>query len=98
MSFYQVKLWHTCNQVFVRWRMDTFPPEPVVGILALEAVPALDGSTFPWLIETVYNEFNSVAWLVDLGVFVPNCTAPAVNQTIKARHRRRELPRIGHVM
>lgn len=28
-----------------------------------------------WLISTVYSEFNSGAWLVNLGVFKPgNCT------------------------
>ena len=29
-----------------------------------------------WKIQTVYSEFNSGAWLVNLGVFKPdNCTA-----------------------
>ena len=28
-------------------------------------------------IATVYSEFNSGAWLVDLGTFNPTCPAPA---------------------
>jgi hypothetical protein len=31
-----------------------------------------DGS---WKIETVYSEFNSGAWLVNLNVFTPTCSA-----------------------
>lgn len=50
-------------------------PEQVTGIIVMETTQSTDSSTYPWLINTVYSEFNSGAWLVDLGVFVPaNCS------------------------
>jgi hypothetical protein len=50
-------------------------PTNITGIIVLETVRGNDGV---WLINTVYSEFNSGAWLVDLGVFKPqNCSAGA---------------------
>ena len=48
-------------------------PTNITGIIVLETSKADNNG--PWLINTVYSEFNSGAWLVDLGVFKPtNCT------------------------
>jgi hypothetical protein len=36
------------------------------------------GGDAGWLINTVYSEFNSGAWMANLGIFTPtNCTAAA---------------------
>ena len=60
----------------MRWRSRPGPnaPEEVTGIVVLETVPSVPGSRYPHKIETVYSEFNSGAWLVDLG----KCSALSV--------------------
>lgn len=69
-----LNMWHTCDTVVVRWRSHGpgQEPEPVTGIVVIEAEYNKGGAE-PWLIKTVYSEFNSGAWLVNLGVFTPNC-------------------------
>ncbi|KXL48206.1 hypothetical protein M433DRAFT_481620 [Acidomyces richmondensis BFW] len=75
IPFEQLNVWYNCDNVFLRWRT-ALTPEFVTGIIVMETVPAPAGSKYPWLINTVYSEFNSGAWLVDLGVFVPsNCSS-----------------------
>jgi len=75
IPFEQLNLWHTCDTVIIRWR-SAQTPEIVTGNIVMEAEEAPAGSQYPWKISTVYSEFNSGAWLVNLGVFVPdNCTA-----------------------
>ena len=52
--------------------------EQVTGIIVLETISSNGegGATEPYLIQTVYSEFNSGAWLYDLGVFKPaNCSS-----------------------
>jgi len=53
----------------MRWRSRPAlnATEEVTGIVVLETVPSVPGSRYPHKIETVYSEFNSGAWLVDLG-------------------------------
>jgi hypothetical protein len=56
--------------------MSRMSPTNITGIIVLETTQP-DGNA-PWLINTVYSEFNSGAWLVDLGIFKPqNCSAGA---------------------
>jgi len=70
IPFLKLNVWHNCETVTLRW-MSTMSPSNVTGIIVLESV--YQDKT--WLINTVYSEFNSGAWLVDLGVFKPtNCT------------------------
>ncbi|KAF2485676.1 hypothetical protein BDY17DRAFT_109950 [Neohortaea acidophila] len=60
------------------------PEQQVSGIIILETVPNTwnPSGEFDWKIQTAYSEFNSGAWLYDLGVFVPtNCSAPTTNST-----------------
>ncbi|KAH9834695.1 S-adenosyl-L-methionine-dependent methyltransferase, partial [Teratosphaeria destructans] len=77
IPFEQLNLWYNCDNVFLRWR-STMSPEIVTGIIILETTKADASSAQPWLIDTVYSEFNSGAWLVDLGVFTPsNCSTGA---------------------
>ncbi|WPG99094.1 Hypothetical protein R9X50_00190300 [Acrodontium crateriforme] len=75
IPFQQLNVWNNCNTVFLRWR-SALTPEHVTGIIVLEAVPNSLGAKQPWLIDTVYSEFNSGAWLVDLNVLKPsNCSS-----------------------
>lgn len=73
--------WHNCDTVFLRWRSPNpgtvNPEQQVTGIIAIETVPnPRSGAEFPFKAETVYSEFNSGAWLYDLGVFTPsNCNS-----------------------
>ncbi|KAK3624644.1 hypothetical protein LTR56_020894 [Elasticomyces elasticus] len=94
LPFYQFGLWHTCKQVVVRWRFFN-APLIITGIMALETIPAPPNATFPWLIETVYSEFDSGSWLVGLGLLIPNCDS---NGTAQYSRKRRALPMIGHVI
>lgn len=74
IPFQQLNIWHTCTTVIIRWLSsgEGQEPEQVTGIIVMETV--FQNNT--WLIQTVYSEFNSGAWLVNLGVFKPsNCTA-----------------------
>jgi len=81
IDFEILQLWNTCTSVHMRWR--TAAPGtienqlPVTGIIAIETKANMHKPQpiEPWLIKTVYSEFNSGAWLVDLGVFVPTCDA-----------------------
>ncbi|CZT22425.1 uncharacterized protein RCC_08295 [Ramularia collo-cygni] len=69
----QLNIWHTCTSVFVRWvsKGEGQEPEQVTGIVVLET--KYDSES--WVIHTVYSEFNSGAWLVNLGLFEPSCSA-----------------------
>jgi len=83
IPFEQLNLWHTCDTVIIRWR-SAQEPEIITGNIVMEAVPSAAGSKYPFKIQTVYSEFNSGAWLVNLGVFKPsNCSAgtqPVISQ------------------
>jgi len=80
IPFHILKMWHNCDTVMLRWRAKSgLGPAPtqelVTGIIVIEVVhnPKKNAEQ-PWLIDTVYSEFNSGAWLYDLQVFKPNCT------------------------
>lgn len=47
----------------------------VQGIIVLVTTFQIFDCPQPFLINTVYSEFNSGSWLYDLGVFKPNCTS-----------------------
>lgn len=74
-----MNIWHTCKDVIIRWSTSIAAgaPEEVTGIIVAECEQAPKGNKYPWVIKTVYSEFNSGAWLVDLGVFTPVCNATA---------------------
>jgi len=79
INFQQLNIWYNCNTVFLRWNADDLQPEPVTGIIVGECVQNPDpSSSQPWQISSLYSEFNSGAWLVDVGTFVPtNCSSSA---------------------
>jgi hypothetical protein len=64
--------WTACDVITVRWESDQ-SPQPVVGISVLHtkftgnlANPSL------WSINEVWAEFDSGAWLVNLGILKPS--------------------------
>jgi len=86
ITFELLKVWHNCDTVTLRWRSPTPNPGPgpapaaqeqVTGIVVLETAFNGYDSAQPFLIETIYSEFNSGAWLYDLEVFQPNCSTAA---------------------
>jgi len=87
-------VWHSCGEVIVRWRSPMPNPyqgapgslpdapvnneEQVTGIAVLETAFNGWNAAQPFLIGRIWSEFNSGAWLYDLGVYKPaNCTANA---------------------
>ncbi|WPH00722.1 Hypothetical protein R9X50_00355200 [Acrodontium crateriforme] len=94
ITFNILNLWYNCDTVFMRWEgpqpnpYSTAAQEPVRGIIVLETVTSKKLKSEPYLIKTVYSEFNSGAWLYDLGVFVPtNCTAASRKRDSKLARR-----------
>ena len=80
IPFTILNLWHNCNTVFARWRSvapgkKVQPQQEVTGLWAIETTPNPDSSSNqPFLVETLYAEFNSGAWLYDIGDFTPSCS------------------------
>ncbi|KAF2725525.1 hypothetical protein K431DRAFT_215363 [Polychaeton citri CBS 116435] len=80
INFQQLNMWHSCDTVTLRWETTNAAnitnPKPVVGIVALETCPAPAGSEYPYLIDTIYSEFDAAAWVQDLqaqGVCPTSC-------------------------
>ena len=81
VPFTILQTWHTCDTVIIRWVAHppllpgvTTPAQQVQGFDALIVEPSSNGFQ-PYQIKTTYGEFNSGAWLADLGR--PECAAPA---------------------
>ena len=73
IPFEILNLWYACEgPVVIRWR-SAQEPQLITGNIVMETTRG--NASEPWLISTVYSEFNSGAWLVNLGVFEPNCSA-----------------------
>lgn len=93
IPFEILNLWYACEgPVVIRWR-SAQTPEVITGNIVMETTRSSNSSE-PWLINTVYSEFNSGAWLVNLGVFVPNCSANGSSTTgpVGKRSLPRSLP------
>lgn len=79
IPFEILNVWHGCDFVAMRWKSPQpqatgpTPQEQVQGIIVMEVCQG--GEQEPWVIDTVYSEFNSGAWLYDLEVFKPTCDA-----------------------
>jgi len=67
VPFTILNTWHTCDTVIIRWVAHP-GTQPVQGFDALVVVPSNSSeSPQPYQITTTYGEFNSGAWLADLG-------------------------------
>ncbi|KAK5175371.1 uncharacterized protein LTR77_000510 [Saxophila tyrrhenica] len=79
IPFKKLQRFHGCNSVSMRWltrrSANGQPTEtariPVVGNVIIETVQANPGDKYNFRIKAIFSEFNSAAWLVNLGVFVP---------------------------
>ncbi|TKA75697.1 hypothetical protein B0A55_03175 [Friedmanniomyces simplex] len=92
ITFELLNVWHNCDVVTLRWRgpmpnpnaaSAPNPQTQVIGIIVLETKFNGYANAEPFLIQTVYSEFNSGSWLYDLGVFKPNCTSGTAANTTK---------------
>ncbi|EME82323.1 uncharacterized protein MYCFIDRAFT_211595 [Pseudocercospora fijiensis CIRAD86] len=85
IPFENLNVWHGCDFVALRWKSSApgtvQPEQQVTGIIILEVSCNQGNTGEPWLINTVYSEFNSGAWLYDLGVFTPTCSSSKVKRT-----------------
>lgn len=86
INFELLNLWHSCNTVNLRWKTtntaNITDVKPVIGLIALELVKNNNGSEYPWLIETVYSEFDAGAWLqnlVEAGICSTDAGIPSGN-------------------
>jgi hypothetical protein len=71
INFQRLNIWPGCTSVNIRWMTtNTAPipnPKPVVGLIAMEVVKNQQAAAeYPWLISTVYSEFDAGAWLQNL--------------------------------
>ncbi|CAD0115512.1 unnamed protein product, partial [Aureobasidium uvarum] len=80
VPFKILNLWNTCNTVIIRWL--SAQTLPVQGISIAAVVPAVEGQgggfgvgTQKWQISAIVAEFNSGAWLGNLGY--PECKVVA---------------------
>ncbi|CAD0047744.1 unnamed protein product [Aureobasidium pullulans] len=84
VPFVILNLWNTCNTVIIRWLSDQTPlPVQGISIATVEPAQAGEGGGFgtgaqKWQISAIVAEFNSGAWLGNLGY--PECK-PAANTT-----------------
>jgi hypothetical protein len=81
VPFQILNLWNTCDTVILRW-VSAQSPFQVQGISIATVQPAIKGQgggfgtgTQKWQINRVLAEFNSGAWLGDLGY--PECAVVA---------------------
>lgn len=92
IPFELLNVWHNCDVITLRWKTPSpgtvQPEQQVTGIIVLEAKKV--SGPEPWLISTAYSEFNSGAWLYDLGIFQPTCnaTSPTEHGHSPTRNRR----------
>ncbi|EME84039.1 uncharacterized protein MYCFIDRAFT_195207 [Pseudocercospora fijiensis CIRAD86] len=98
INFEQLNLWYNPNSVTIRWKttntVNLTDAKPVIGLITMEVVKAVDSTVYPYQISTVYSEFDSGAWLQNLqeaGICsgsnvepVPNPGAPAPTATYSA--------------
>ncbi|KAG9637476.1 hypothetical protein KCU95_g17085, partial [Aureobasidium melanogenum] len=77
VPFEILNLWNTCNTVIIRW-LSAQTPLPVQGISVATVQPAIRGQgggfgtgAQKWQINNIVAEFNSGAWLGNLGY--PEC-------------------------
>lgn len=81
VPFKILNLWNTCDTVIIRW-LSAQSPLPVQGISIATVEPAPEGQgggfgvgSQKWQISKIVAEFNSGAWLGDLGY--PECAVVA---------------------
>lgn len=90
INFNQLNIWHSCDTVIIRWETtntaNITDVKPVVGLISMETCQAPYGNEYPYLIDTVYSEFDAGAWLQNLiaAGFCPASAAEAPASTTLA--------------
>ncbi|KAK5131137.1 hypothetical protein LTR08_001285 [Meristemomyces frigidus] len=96
IPFETLNVFYGCDSVSVRW-MTTRSANgqarevaaiPVIGNAILYVVPAEEGSQYNFRIKDIYSEFNTAAWLVNMGVFKPAGAVDYLNSTTGTPSRR----------
>jgi hypothetical protein len=67
------QVWHTCDVITVRWK-SAQSPQPVVGISVFETVWA-PTKKYGFQIKEIFAEFDSAAWMANLGIIKPTCAS-----------------------
>jgi len=87
INFQQLNIWHSCDSVTIRWETTNTANitnvRPVVGMITMETCKAPAGSEYPYIIDTVYSEFDAGAWLenlMDAGI----CAAASAGNSTEA--------------
>lgn len=75
--------------------MLTNPSQALPGLVILETIPAEEGNQYPYRVHTIYSEFNSAAWLVNLGVFKPEGPVTPVPATEGTAETKRSVDALG---
>lgn len=88
INFKQLNIWHTCDTVIIRWETtntaNITDVKPIVGLITMETCQAPSGSQYPFLIDTVYSEFDAGAWLQNLvegGICTTNAGLPPASSS-----------------
>ena len=69
-------VWYSCNVITVRWESDQ-TPQPVVGISVLHTkYTNIWKNPSKFQVDEIWAEFDSGAWLVNIGCSINSCPAP----------------------
>ncbi|KAK5125785.1 hypothetical protein LTR85_012061 [Meristemomyces frigidus] len=63
-------IWYNCDTITVRWK-SAQSPQPVIGISVFHTVFKLLNKPVQYQIDEIWGEFDSAAWLENLGILVP---------------------------
>ncbi|KAK4547839.1 hypothetical protein LTR36_010558 [Oleoguttula mirabilis] len=89
IPFTKLHVFHGCDSVSMNWLTERSAAGqktevasiPVVGNVILTVVPAEAGSEYNFRINNIYSEFNTAAWIVNLGLFTPAGPVNYLNAT-----------------
>jgi len=104
IPFETTNVWHNCNgTVSMRWyttrsgqgQATEAAAIALPGMVVLETIPAEEGNVYPYRIHTIYSEFNSAAWLVNLGVFKPDGPVTPVSEAEAGTPDKRNVDVLG---
>lgn len=72
----RLNLWYSCDEVVARWA-GLVGAQNITGIFVLETIPPPRGmvTDLARVVKRGYSEFNSGAWLKDLGILKPSCAS-----------------------
>lgn len=91
INFEQLALWYSCDSVTIRWKSTNTAPgndvKPIIGLIVMETIKAPAGSVNPFLIDTVYSEFDSGSWLQNLaaaGICGPTSSVVGAPEAVPA--------------